>query len=101
MLSKNLPKVLRIFLVLVVFFTGVWAQANGVMDEVQFLLPDIQFLLVQHLELTAISGSLAILVAIPVGVFLSRPSVGAWAESLLQVFNIGTTIPTLAVLALL
>jgi len=71
-----------------------------VIDDFLWYLPDVRFLAVQHLWLTAMSGGLAIAVAIPLGILLSRPSMSRWAESLMQVLNVGTTIPTLAVLAL-
>lgn len=61
---------------------------------------DIVHLTVQHIELVAISGSLAILVGIPLGIVLSRPSFARLSESGMQVLNIGATIPTLAILAL-
>ncbi|MCG9773801.1 ABC transporter permease, partial [Vibrio diabolicus] len=52
------------------------------------------------IELVLLSGGLAILIAIPVGVLLSRPRFQKVAESAMQVLNVGTTIPTLAILAL-
>nr|WP_302470995.1 ABC transporter permease [Vibrio antiquarius] len=58
------------------------------------------YLTVQHIELVLLSGGLAILIAIPVGVLLSRPRFQKVAESAMQVLNVGTTIPTLAILAL-
>jgi len=39
-------------------------------------------------------------VGIPLGVWLTRPSMRRYAEIVIQVLNIGTTIPTLAILAL-
>jgi len=97
---QSLNRALRALVLVAVFVAGAWGQSSGVIDDFLFYLPDVQYLLVEHLWLTAVSGSLAILVAIPVAIFLSRPSMARWAESLLQIFNIGTTIPTLAVLAL-
>ncbi len=61
---------------------------------------DIVHLTGQHVELVAISGGLAILVGIPLGIMLSRPSLARISESGMQVLNIGATIPTLAILAL-
>ncbi|MFA5522645.1 MAG: ABC transporter permease [Castellaniella sp.] len=61
---------------------------------------DILYLGLQHIELTLISGGLAILTGIPLGILLSRPFMQASAEGMMQMLNIGTTIPTLAVLAL-
>ena len=43
---------------------------------------------------------LLVLIAIPLGVVLSRPRFARLAENAMQVLNVGTTIPTLAVLAL-
>jgi len=61
---------------------------------------DIIYLIGEHLNLVAISGGLAILVGIPLGILLSRPSMRKVAENLMQVLNVGTTVPTLAVLVL-
>jgi len=98
--TLNLSGAMRLLVLVAVFMAGIWSQSSGVIDDFIFYLPDIQYLAVQHLWLTAISGSLAILVAIPLGTLLSRPSMARFAESAMQVLNVGTTIPTLAVLAL-
>lgn len=91
---------LRALLLVAIFFAGVWSHSSGLIDDFLWYLPDVQYLMGEHLWLTAVSGGLAILVAIPLGILLSRPSMARWAESLMQVLNVGTTIPTLAVLAL-
>ncbi|WP_136254970.1 ABC transporter permease [Onishia niordana] len=98
--TLNLSGAMRLLMLAAVFVAGVWSQSSGVIDDFIFYLPDIQFLAVQHIWLTVISGSLAIVVAIPLGTLLSRPSMAKVAESVMQVLNVGTTIPTLAVLAL-
>ncbi|APE32352.1 ABC transporter permease [Halomonas aestuarii] len=98
--TLNLSGAMRLLVLVAFFVAGVWSQSSGVIDDFIFYLPDIQYLAVQHLWLTAVSGSLAILVAIPLGILLSRPSMAKVAESAMQVLNVGTTIPTLAVLAL-
>ncbi|MGB8713168.1 MAG: ABC transporter permease [Onishia taeanensis] len=98
--TLNLSGAMRLLVLVAVFVAGVWSQSSGVIDDFIFYIPDIQYLAVQHLWLTAISGSLAIIVAIPLGTLLSRPSMEKVAESAMQVLNVGTTIPTLAVLAL-
>lgn len=97
---QSLKGALRALLLVAIFIAGIWSQSSGVIDDFAFYIPDVQYLAVQHLWLTAISGGLAILAAIPLGIVLSRPSMTRWAESLMQVLNVGTTIPTLAVLAL-
>lgn len=97
---RSIKGALKALVLVAIFLAGVWSQASGVIDEFVWYLPDVQYLMVQHIWLTLMSGSLAIIVAIPLGVLLSRPSMARVAESLMQVLNVGTTIPTLAVLAL-
>nr|WP_017634275.1 ABC transporter permease [Vibrio alginolyticus] len=79
---------------------GIYLQGAGTIDDFLYYQEDIVYLTVQHIELVLLSGGLAILIAIPVGVLLSRPRFQKVAESAMQVLNVGTTIPTLAILAL-
>lgn len=97
---RSIKGALKVLVLVAIFFAGVWSQSSGVIDEFLWYLPDVQYLMVQHIWLTVMSGSLAILIAIPLGIVLSRPKMANVAESLMQVLNVGTTIPTLAVLAL-
>lgn len=69
---------------------GMWHGYSG----------DIIHLVPQHMALVAMSGGLAIVTGIPIGILLSRDSVAKLADSGMQVLNIGATIPTLAILAL-
>ena len=59
---------------------------------------DLLYLGQQHLILVFTSMFFALLVGIPSGILLSRPA--AKAEYAMQIFNIGNTLPPLAVLAL-
>ncbi|MEW9614649.1 ABC transporter permease [Shinella sp. S4-D37] len=77
-----------------------WLWWSGMVEEILAYSDDISFLTVQHLELVAWAGGLAILAAVPAGVVLSRPAFRTVSEGLMQVFNIGSTVPTLAILAL-
>lgn len=85
---------------LFVFLLGIWVSASGLLGQIAAYWDDIVFLAQQHMFLVATSGGAAILVGVPVGIWLSRPSMERYAETVMQVFNIGTTIPTLAVIAL-
>lgn len=82
------------------FLAGIWTVTSGLLDQILYYQEDIVYLARQHMVLVASSGGAAILVGIPVGIWLSRPSMEKYAETVMQVFNIGTTIPTLAVIAL-
>ncbi|CAN5715342.1 ABC transporter permease [soil metagenome] len=79
---------------------GLLIGVSGIIGQIASYWSDIVFLSRQHIVLVASSGGAAILVGVPIGIWLSRPSMERAAEGVMQVFNIGTTIPTLAVLAL-
>lgn len=100
MRSATAGRVLTMLGLVVVFALGVFAQRSGLVDSILKYRSDIVFLSQQHMKLVAISGGLAILVGVPFGLWLSRPGMRRHAESLMQALNIGSTIPTLAVLAL-
>ncbi len=76
------------------------AYAMGLLKDIIRRWDDITFLSVQHMELAAISGGMAVAVGVLLGIVLSRKRFRAFAEAVMQALNIGTTIPTLAVLAL-
>ena len=82
------------------FTLGVIAQRNGLVDQIGKYRGDVFYLSQQHMKLVAISGGLAIAVGVPLGLWLSRPGMRRAAETIMQALNIGSTIPTLAVLAL-
>lgn len=85
---------------LVAFLLGIWVQASGLVEAFLFYRADIIYLAKQSIWLTIISGGLAIGIAVPAGILLSRPFMARVAEPILQGVNIGQTVPTLAVLAL-
>jgi len=82
------------------FAAGAYCQSSGLLSSILRHFDDIVYLSRQHLWLVAISGGLAILVAIPLGVLLTRRQFARFANVVTQVVNLGTTIPTLAILAL-
>lgn len=90
----------RVLLLVGMFALGAWAYGSGLIPEMLRLWGDIVYLGRQHIALAAISGSLAILVGVPLGVVLTRPAFRGSAEFSMQALNIGTTIPTLAIIAL-
>lgn len=61
---------------------------------------DLIYYTQQHLSLVGRSMALALLTGVPAGVLLSRPAFARHAERAMQIFNIGNTLPSLAVLAL-
>lgn len=79
---------------------GILIGASGIVKQIAYFWDDIVYLTEQHVILVLASGAAAIGVGVPVGIWLSRPSMARAAEAIMQIFNIGTTIPTLAVIAL-
>jgi osmoprotectant transport system permease protein len=61
---------------------------------------DLVFYLQAHLMLVLASMLAALVAGVPAGIMLSRPALTRHAERLMQVFNIGNTVPPLAVLAI-
>lgn len=82
------------------FILGAISLGSGLIEDLLYHAEDILYLSQQHMMLAAISGGLAIVIGVPLGVWLSRPQRRHLAEGAMQILNIGTTIPTLAVLAL-
>ena len=99
--SETRPGGIAPYIALVALLAAIWwLWASGMAEEILIYWDDIVYLSIQHIELVAWAGGLAILVAVPVGIILSRPSMRSVAEIVMQVFNVGSTIPTLAILAL-
>lgn len=70
------------------------------LDTLRERREDLLYLGQQHLFLVFWSMFFALLVGIPSGILLSRPFARRWAEYVMQIFNVGNTLPPLAVLAL-
>jgi len=100
MLAQQARRYLYYGMLLLIFLFGVWAERSGFLEEMLEYEEDVLYLVVEHLKLTAVSGGLAVLIGVPLGIILSRPRFTGMAENAMQLLNIGTTIPTLALLAL-
>lgn len=70
------------------------------LDTIKARQVDLVYLGQQHLILVFSSMFFALLIGIPSGIALSRPAARGVAEYVMQIFNVGNTLPPLAVLAL-
>ncbi|RIA56870.1 ABC transporter permease [Dichotomicrobium thermohalophilum] len=93
-------RIMSWLVVLGAFGLGIVVSSSGLLEDFILYWPDIEFLFQQHVRLVAISGGLAIVAGVTLGILLSRPFMARFAEYFMQIFNVGTTIPTLAILAL-
>jgi osmoprotectant transport system permease protein len=100
MAASTLGSAARFLLLVGVFALGAYLQSRGVLQGIFGYWSDIVYLSRQHLELVAISCAIAIAIGIPLGIILTRGPVRRYANAVTQIVNLGTTIPTLAILAL-
>lgn len=73
---------------------------DKMMEWLQAYWGEIIYLSAQHLHIVAVSSVLAIIIAVPVGIWMSRPHNQRHALAAMQVLNIGQAVPKLALLAL-
>jgi len=80
----------------------VWGLvASGVWNDMLKYRKDIFYLTKQHLVLVGVSGTLAIVSGVLIGIWLSRPWMKRYAEATIQAVNMATAVPTLGKLALI
>ena len=99
-MTTSLQTPLRLILLIGIFVAGAYLQARGLLPAILKHWPDIAYLSRQHLNLVAASGAIAIAIGLPLGIALTRPAIRPYANAVTQLVNLGTTIPTLAILAL-
>jgi osmoprotectant transport system permease protein len=76
------------------------AHADSWWSGVAQYRSDIVYQSIQMMVMVAIAGVLAIVVAVPAGIYLSRPSQRHGAAVVMQTLNVGQAVPKLALLAL-
>ena len=86
--------------VLLALYTYVSSQTLDSVEERRVNLTFITEATLQHVTLTVVSTILVLLVAIPVGVLLTRPFARSVTPAIVAVFNIGQAIPSIGLLVL-
>ncbi|WP_408224021.1 ABC transporter permease [Paraburkholderia dipogonis] len=76
------------------------ARADSWLSGVAQYRGDIVYQSSQMMLMVAIAGVLAIMVAVPVGIYMSRPSQRHGSAVVMQTLNVGQAVPKLALLAL-
>jgi osmoprotectant transport system permease protein len=90
----------RALVVAIAIAFGIAVERSGLLDEILKYRAEIVYQSRQHIKLVLISGGLAVLIGVSFGTLLSRHAMRRFAEPIMQVLNVSTTIPTLAILAL-
>jgi osmoprotectant transport system permease protein len=90
----------RILLYLVIIALVIYAAWNGSFNYIAENTESVTYLLGQHLNLVALSSIAAILCAVPLGIFVTRPNYRKFEFIILNFANVGQTVPSIAILAL-
>jgi osmoprotectant transport system permease protein len=99
-LKRKSEHLIRTGLILVMVAFLAWAYVAG---SFQYMLehPDeLLHLIIQHLQLVGLSTLLAVAIALPLGVLVTRPRFRRLEWIVVNFANVGQTVPSLAVLAL-
>ncbi|NYT65989.1 ABC transporter permease [Alcaligenaceae bacterium] len=92
---------IRLFWIGLALLLGLYVvQHEKIASILDLYLEDILYLSWEHMGLVVISGGLAILIGVPLGMLLSRSFMDKFTAPVMQVLNVGATMPTLAILAL-
>ncbi|NGQ94971.1 ABC transporter permease [Brevibacillus sp. SYP-B805] len=100
MRGKIAERLIRACLFLVVIAFLGWAFATGAFQFMLDNLDDLLHLLQQHLKLVGLSSLLAVVAAVPIGILVTRPRFKKFDWLAVNAANIGQTVPSLAILAL-
>ncbi|HVO84514.1 MAG TPA: ABC transporter permease [Syntrophobacteria bacterium] len=84
----------------IAFWLGIEAQRRGYVNFARQNPGDIYRLLLQHLQLVFVSGSIAIVLGLTIGIVLTRGFMRRYREMTLNALGICQTVPSLAVIAI-
>lgn len=101
MKGKKLERTARTALFSLLLLILIWAYYAGAFDFIINNPGDLLYLGNQHLRLVAVSAFFAIVIAVSLGIFITRPRFKKYDWIVINFANVGQTIPTLAVLALI
>jgi osmoprotectant transport system permease protein len=91
---------IAVFGLALAFWLGIEAQRRGYVNFARENPREIYRLLVQHLQLVFISGSMAVALGLGIGIALTRGFVRRYRETILNLLGICQTVPSIAVIAI-
>ncbi|WP_088011295.1 ABC transporter permease [Gottfriedia acidiceleris] len=100
MTSKKTEKLVKIGLGVIALAILVFAYTMGTFKFIIDNPDDLINLTIEHLKLVGISAVLSIGTAVPLGILVTRPKFKKYDWIVLNFANIGQTVPSLAILAL-
>ncbi|WP_420490759.1 ABC transporter permease [Neobacillus drentensis] len=100
MTGKKTEQIVKISLYIIVLAILSWAYFTGAFQFIMDNPGDLLYLTGQHLKMVGISAALAIATAVPLGILITRPKFKKYDWIVMNFANIGQTVPSLAILAL-
>ena len=100
MTGKKTEQIVKISLYIIVLAILSWAYFTGAFQFIMDNPGDLLYLTGQHLKLVGISAALGIATAVPLGILITRPKFKKYDWIVMNFANIGQTVPSLAILAL-
>ncbi|HVL84061.1 MAG TPA: ABC transporter permease [Pseudonocardia sp.] len=86
--------------VLLALYLYVSSRQLDSIEERRVNLPFIMQAATEHIRLTVVSTVLVLLIAVPLGILLTRPAARRFTGSAVTVFNIGQAVPSIGLLVL-
>ncbi|WP_175073114.1 ABC transporter permease [Terribacillus sp. AE2B 122] len=98
--NKTIALIIKLIFwaLLAAFF--IWAFVNNMFSTIREQPDTFLRLLGEHITIVLLSGAAAVLLAVPLGIFVTRPKFRKSEWLIVGIANLGQTIPSLAVLAL-
>jgi osmoprotectant transport system permease protein len=100
MKGKKTEQLVKLGLYIIVIAILGWAYVTGAFQFIIDNPGDLFYLTGQHLKLVGISAALSIVTAVPLGILITRPNYKKFDWIVMNFANIGQTVPSLAILAL-
>ncbi|MDQ0217678.1 ABC transporter permease [Peribacillus cavernae] len=97
---SKVETMIRIGLYALLIALFVYAFQIGAFTYIAENPSEIAYLVGQHIRMVAISSAAAICCAIPLGIFITRPQFKRFEFLVINFANIGQTVPSIAILAL-
>jgi osmoprotectant transport system permease protein len=98
--GKKTEQIVKVCLIIIVLAILGWAYLAGAFQFIMDNPGDLFYLTGQHLKLVGISAALSIATAVPLGIMITRPKFKKFDWIVMNFANIGQTVPSLAILAL-
>lgn len=87
--------------VLVILFVSISTQSLDSIEARSINWPTISSAVLQHIGLTAVSTAFVLIIAVPLGIMLTRDWTRSFRGALITIANIGQAIPTIGLIALM